>query len=255
MKYSFRLRPVVALIVALTTIGAAEHKPEVIVGAAANLTMVFQELGAKFEAETGIHPVFSFASSAQLAQQIQNGAPFDVFASAQTADVDHLAKQGKLDRASVAIYARGVLALWIPPTSSLKVKTLEELAASDAKVIAVAKPELAPYGAASVAALQRAGVWDRIKDRIVYAGNIAMARQYGQSGNADAVLTAYSLVMRDRGKVIRLDPASYAPIDQELGILTEASNVAEARRIVDYLLRGNGRSILAKFGYQPLGGL
>src|SRR5260370_954902 len=84
---------------------------------------------------------------------------------------------------------------------------------------AAAKPELAPYGHAAVEALERLGIWARVQPKMVYAGNIGMAKQYGTSGNADAVFSAYSLVQRERGKVIRVDAKLHAPIAQSLGIL------------------------------------
>src|ERR1700761_6486160 len=93
---------------------------------------------------------------------------------------------------SRALYARGVLALWIPPASKTRIDKLQDLASPDVHVIAVAKPELAPYGQAAVETLQKLGIWDQVKERIVYAENISMAKQYGTSNNADAVFTAYS---------------------------------------------------------------
>src|SRR5665213_4481612 len=95
-------------------------KREVTVGAAANLSTVFQEVGPQFEAATGIHPVFSFASTAQLAMQIEGGAPYDVFAAADVDHIDQLEKKGLLLAGSRAVYATGVLALWVPPGSRAK---------------------------------------------------------------------------------------------------------------------------------------
>ena len=97
--------------------GTAQPRPEVTVAAAANLSEAFRAIGAKFESETGIHPVFSFASTAQLTQQAASGAPFDVIAAADTAHIDRLEQSGVVARGSKAIYARGAIALWIPPSS------------------------------------------------------------------------------------------------------------------------------------------
>jgi len=151
---------------------------------------------------------------------------------------------------SRAIYAQGVLALWIPPGGPAGLKRIEELTSDQVKVIAVAKPELAPYGAAAVVALKKAGVWERAQPKIVYAENINMAREYGASGNADAVLTAYALVLHEKGTVTQVDARLYPPIDQALGVLASSRKQTEARRFVDYILRGNGRMILADFGYR-----
>jgi molybdate transport system substrate-binding protein len=225
-------------------------KSEITIAAASNLSGVFQKLGPDFEAETGIHPVFSFASTAQLARQIENSAPFDVFAAADSEHVAELDQKHLLLPGTRAIYATGVLALWIPPSSAARLSRVDELTSADVKVIAIAKPELAPYGQAAVETLQHLKIWEQVKSKVVYAENINMATQYGSSGNADAVLTAYSLVLKEPGKVIRVDENLHRPISQELGIVANSAHPDDARKFVNYLLTGQGRSILADFGYR-----
>ncbi len=229
---------------------SALQKPEVAIAAAANLAAVFQIIGPRFEARTGIHPVFSFASTAQLAHQIENAAPFDVFTAADSKHVQELQQKGLLAPGSRAIYARGVLALWIPPQRHAPVNELADLAKSEVRFIAIAKPELAPYGQAAVESLQRLGIWPQLQGKIVYSENISAAKQYGASGNADAVFTAYSLVMREAGRVIRMDEKLHQPIDQELGIVANSKRPVLARKFVDFLLAGEGRDILRDHGYQ-----
>jgi molybdate transport system substrate-binding protein len=225
-------------------------KREVTVAAAANLSEVFQVVGTQFESATGIHPVFSFASTAQLAQQIENGAPYDVYAAADVEHVEQLEKKGLLLPRSRAVYATGILALWIPPGSAVKVDGPEGLVQPGVKVIALAKPELAPYGLAARETLQKLGIWDRVQSRIVYADNINMAKQYGSSGNADAVFTAYSLVLKEAGKVIKVDEKLHNPIDQALGIVAASKHPDTAKQFVDFLLKGRGRDILGDSGYR-----
>ena len=227
---------------------SAQSRPEVIVAAAANLTQVLRDLGPAFERETGIRAVFSFASTAQLAQQIENGAPFDVFLAADDEHVEQLARKGVINPASRAVYARGTVALWLPAGKS-GIGKVEDLVSPGIRVIAVAKPELAPYGAAAVAALKNAGVWNQVQAKIVYAENINMARQYGVLRNADAVLTAAALVGKDGGTVIPIDPGLYPPIDQSLGVVARAEHPGAARKFVDYLLGAKGRDALARAGY------
>jgi molybdate transport system substrate-binding protein len=229
-----------------------QPRNKIVVAAAANLTQAFAQVGTRFEAETGIHVAFSFASTAQIEQQAENGAPFDVLAAADTEHIDILDKKGLLVPGSRAIYAQGVLALWVPPGGPAGVKGIEDLTSDQVKVIAVAKPELAPYGAAAVAALKKAGIWDRVQSKIVYAENINMAREYGASGNADAVLTAYALVLHEKGMVAQVNPRLYPPIDQALGVLASSPKRMEARRFVEYILRGNGRTVLGEFGYRQV---
>jgi molybdate transport system substrate-binding protein len=246
----------VGLVAALTLFTACKSpdtgaaKSEVTIAAAANLTDVFQTIGPRFEAVAGIHPVFSFASTAQLTQQIENSAPFDIITAADATHVDELDRKGLLLAGSRAIYARGVLALWIPPGAKVTIARIEDLVKPDVRFIAIAKPELAPYGQASVDALQRLGIWPRVQNKVVYAENINMAKQYGLSHNADAIFTAYSLVLHDQGQVLRVDENLHQPIHQALGIVANSKHADAARRFVDFLLRGEGREILRNSGYE-----
>jgi len=240
----------VAAVVLLSSLARAGRNPELIIAAAANLTDAFQNLGPKFETETGIHPVFSFASTAQLTQQVAYSAPFDVIAAADSAHIDELDRKGLLVPGSRAVFAQGVVALWIPPGSKAPVKRIEDLTRPEVRVIAIAKPELAPYGDAAIHALQSLGIWEKIKSRAVYAENINMAKQYGVSGNADAVFTAYALLLHAGGTVVPVDPALYPPIDQTAGILASSTHPDAARKFVAFLLRGTGRAVLDQYGYR-----
>lgn len=219
------------------------------IGAAANLAEVFPQVSREFERQTGIRPVLSFASTAQLARQIENSAPFDVFAAADSQHVAELERKGLIASGSRAVYARGVLALWIPAGSKAQVSRIEDVIRPDVHVIAIAKPDLAPYGQAAVETLDRLGIWMQVKPKIVYAENISMAKQYGKSNNADAVFTAYSLVLHESGKIIKVDESLHQPIDQELGIVASSTRQQDARKFVEFLLDGAGRAILVNYGY------
>src|SRR5712692_5555477 len=210
------------------------EKPEITVAAAANLTDVFQSIGPRFETETGIHPVFSFASTAQLARQIENLAPFDVFTAADSEHVGQLDRKGLLVPGSRAVYARGVLALWIPARSAARVSRIEDLTSPEVRVIAIAKPELAPYGQAAVESLERLGIWGQVKPRVVFAENINMAKQYGAANNADAVFTAYSVVLHETGNIIRVDQKLHRPISQELGIVAKSEHPDAAKKFAAF---------------------
>jgi molybdate transport system substrate-binding protein len=245
-----RLVIIVAALMAVQVSQGQNSKREVTVGAAANLSDVFQEVGSQFEAASGIHPVFSFASTAQLAIQIENGAPFDVFAAADIEHVEQLEKKGLVAPGSRAVYATGILALWIPPQSTAAVNRPEDLVQSGVKVIALAKPELAPYGLAARETLQKLGIWNKVEPKIVYADNISMAKQYGSSGNADAVFTAYSLVLKESGKVIQFSEGLHAPIAQAVGIVAASKHGDTARAFVDFLMGEKGQGILRRSGYR-----
>jgi molybdate transport system substrate-binding protein len=155
------------------------------VAAAANLTDVFAEVSKAFKAKTGLDVVYSYGSTAQLAQQINNGAPIDLFAAADTEHIDSLIKSQKLLADSRAVYARGQLALWIPKGEPGSTPTLNHLTAPRIRYIAIAQPELAPYGLAAVEALKAAHLWTALESKAVYATSISQARQMAASGNAD----------------------------------------------------------------------
>jgi molybdate transport system substrate-binding protein len=225
-------------------------QPELTIAAAANLTDVFEHMGPRFEADTGIHPIFSFASTAQLSRQIESAAPFDVFAAADSEHVAGLEQKGLLVAGSRTVYARGVLALWIPESGKAAVERIQDLKLPGVRVIAIAKPDLAPYGRAAVDSLQKLGIWEQIRTKVVYAENISMAKQYGKSNNADAVFTAYSLVLHEAGRIIQVDEGLHQPIDQELAIVARSPRRESARKFVAFLLTGAGKSILASYGYQ-----
>jgi molybdate transport system substrate-binding protein len=220
------------------------------VAAAANLTEVFGKIAEAFTRQTGIRVVLSYGSTSQLAQQIENGAPFDVFAAADTAHVDALVQEGKILPATRAIYARGRLALWIPPGSKALIARPEDLAAPSIRFVAIAKPEEAPYGAAAVEALRALGIWDKVRPKVVYASNINMSKQFAATGNADAAFTAYSLVAGQPGRVILIDPRLHRPIDQALGVVSASRRQAGARRFVSFLMGREGSSLLSQFGYE-----
>ena len=234
----------VAVVILVSCRGTVRNPSTLTVAAAANLTDVFAEIGAAFQAKTGIVAVFSYGSTAQLANQIENGAPFDIFAAADTGHIDNLIASGKLTAESRAVYALGQLALWSPNRTIHELKDLEKV-----RFIAIAQPNASPYGKASIEALKNSGLWERLQPKIVYANSISQARQLAASGNADAAFTAYSLVLREKGTAIKIDPSRYHPLEQALAIATASSQNEEARRFREFLLSREGRSILSKTGY------
>jgi molybdate transport system substrate-binding protein len=233
----------------LGSCGAPQPSAEITIAAAANLTDVFGEIGRAFQARTGIRVILSFGSTVQLAQQIENGAPFDLFAAADTQHVDSLVSSGKLSAGSRAVYALGQLALWFPSGEQAGVRDIKGLADPRIRYIAIAQPDLAPYGEAAVEALKDAHLWGAVMQKLVYANNINQTRQLAISGNADAAFTAYSLVLRDQGTVIRIDPHLYRPIEQAMGIVAASPHLEAAKRFRAFLLGPEGRAILSKNGY------
>jgi molybdate transport system substrate-binding protein len=233
----------------LSSCAARQAAPaKLTVAAAANLTSVFEEVGRAFREKTGVETVFSYGSTAQLAQQIENGAPFDVFAAADTEHVDGLIAERKLSGGTRAVYALGQLALWAPETQS-GIGALKDLTAKNIRFVAVAQPDLAPYGQAALQAIRSAGFWPALQPKLVYAGNIVQAKQFASSGNADAAFTAYSLVLHEQGSVLKVDPRLYHPIEQALAIVASSAHIGQAMQFRAFLLGAQGRAILVKNGY------
>ena len=222
---------------------------ELVVAAAANLTEAFAELGRRFEARAGVRVVCSFGATADLARQVEQGAPFDVFASADTRHVDALASAGLLTEGTRAVYARGRLVVWLPREGSA-VARAEDLAKPEVARVALAKPDVAPYGQAAVEALEALNVWERVEPKVVYAQNVSQARQFAATGNADAAFLPRSLVGAGGGKSIEIDEALHRPIEQAVGVVRASRRQEAARRFVEFLLSAEGRAVLESYGYQ-----
>jgi molybdate transport system substrate-binding protein len=248
-RYAARILWTVALLGACNVRRGPEPAPKLTVAAAANLMHVFSEIGGAFKARTGVEVIFSYGPTAELAQQIDSGAPFDLFAAADTEHVDSLVSTRKLIADSRAIYAVGQLALWIPKGEQSGIRELKDLAERQVRFISIAQPELAPYGQATIEVLKKAGLWKAAQPKLIYANSISQAKQMAASGNADAAFTAYSLVLHDPGTVVKIDPDLYHPIEQAMAVVASSARIEEAKQFRSFLLGPEGRTILAASGY------
>lgn len=223
---------------------------EINVAAASNLTEAFAEVAKQFTSETGVRVVFSFGATADLAKQIENGAPFDVFAAADVEHVDALESKGLLTPGTRALYARGRLVLWIPPGNNINITKLEDITLAGVERIAIAKPDLAPYGRASVEALGVLNLWQQAERKIIYAQNVSMAKQYAASGNAEVAFLPLALVKPNDGHYIEVDEKLHQPIDQAMGLVKASEKQETARRFINFVLSDKGQRILEHFGYR-----
>jgi molybdate transport system substrate-binding protein len=223
--------------------------PNVLVAASANLDRAIPQLMEAFEAETGVQAVVSLGSTSNLTQQIENGAPFDVFLSADASHIDGLIASRIANAESRRVYARGRLVLWTVADSPLEITGPDVLLAPGVRFISIANPQFAPYGIAAYEALERLGYAERLKDKLVYGQSISMAHQYAASGNADIAITALSLAIDAGGKWVELDLALYSPIEQTLAVLSNAPHEQPARAFAEFLLGVEAQAILEKFGY------
>jgi molybdate transport system substrate-binding protein len=243
---------VLSAVLALQCKSERPPAPEPIrVAAAADLTLAFEELGRLFESRTGQQVSFSFGASGALAEQLGHGAPFDVFAAANAAFVDRAVGTGACDGASKQAYARGHLTLW-SKGSLPRLASLADLTRSEVERIAIANPEHAPYGHAAREALERAGLWARVQDKIVFAENVRQALQFAETGNADVAIVARSLLLgKAQGQSLDLEPSLYSPLEQTLVICRHGKRAAGGRAFAQLVESPEGQALLTRYGFDP----
>ncbi|MGB8510465.1 MAG: molybdate ABC transporter substrate-binding protein [Pyrinomonadaceae bacterium] len=228
-----------------------EEKPrtEIVVAAASNFSEAFEELGQQYTTRTGVRVTNSFGATAQLTKQIESGAPFDVFASADVQHLDELKNKNLLAVNSPVLFARGALVLWMPEEKGSPIRELSDLTKSDVTAIAIARPELAPYGQAAVETLRAMNLWERVEPKVVYAPNVAQAKQFAATKNADAAFIPLSLTKDGVGRYLEIDPRLYGPLDHGIAVLRGSQKQKEAREFVGFVLSEEGQALLKKYGY------
>jgi molybdate transport system substrate-binding protein len=227
---------------------------EITVAAAADLSSVFPSVAARFEKETGKKVRMNFGASGEFYLQIENGAPFDLFFSADMLYVRRLEFEGLLEPGSVYKYAVGKLVLYVPNGSVVKPEQgLRALLSPGVRKIAIANPQHAPYGRAAVEALKSEGLYDAVQSKLVLGENISQTAQFVQSGNADAGILALSLAlspaMSSSGRFAELPVTDYAPLVQAAGILKSSKEKATAAAFLDYLRHPEIARLLAHYGF------
>jgi molybdate transport system substrate-binding protein len=222
---------------------------EINVAAASNLSDAFDELGHQFTARTGIRVVYSFGATANLAKQIEQGAPFDIFAAADTEHVDALDRQGLIVQGTAMLYARGRLVLWTPPGSALKLNRIEEIRLREVERISIAKPDVAPYGRAAVEALRALDLWKEVEAKVIYGQNVTQAKQYAATGNADAAFIPLSLVREGEGHFIEVDERLHQPINQSMAVIKSSGKQEAAQQFAQFILSPEAQSLLERYGY------
>ena len=221
---------------------------EIKVAAAADLSRAFTDVGKAFETRTGKKVTFSFGSSGMLAKQVGEGAPFDLFAAANSAYADDAVKSGRCDGATKALYARGHIVLWTKKGSDT-VTSLKDLTDPRFVKIAIANPEHAPYGKAAREALQKAGIWDIVKPKLVFGENVQQALQFAQTGNADAAIVGLALAMSTEGDTLAIPESEHTPLDQALVVCGTGARAAVAKDFAAFVASPEGRAIMSRYGF------
>lgn len=218
------------------------------VAAAADLRYALDEVITMAEAASpGVEYAVTYGSSGQFLQQIENGAPFDVYLSADMAYPQQLVEAGRADETFA--YAVGRLVLWVPDGSRLKPDDGLGILRG-AQRISIANPEHAPYGRAAVAAMEQAGIYEEIRPKLVLGENVAQAAEFVTTGNADAGIVALSLVLsdplREVGTWWEIPLEDFPTIEQGGTLLTDSPG---ARALRDAITSAEGREILARYGF------
>jgi len=246
------VRTVVGLVIAVG-LAACSSKSEgrtVRIAAASDLHRAFTELGAEFKTRTGITTEFNFGSSGLLAKQIEQGAPFFLFASANKAFADQVIKSGRCEAETARLYAQGRIVVWTAPGKKAPM-ALTDLANPEFKRIGIANPDHAPYGVAARQALEAAGVWPKVQDKLVLGENIQATMLIAKNGDVDAAIVALSLaVVADGGTSLKIDPSLYAPLDQKLVVCGKGPEADAARQFADFIATREGREVMSRYGFQ-----
>jgi molybdate transport system substrate-binding protein len=222
------------------------------IAAAADLQPVLPALIEQFEQQSHKQVEASYASSATLATQILNGGPFGLFLSADLSFPQKVVSAGLADSAEPIAYARGTLVLWARNDSPVQPLSIDSLRSPALRTIAVANAEHAPYGRAAKAALEKLGLANGLKGKLVVAENIAQAAQYADSGNADAGLISLTSALTPRlsadGKYVAMPENSYPPLLQGAVVIKQAPAAEEAHQFLTFLLSPPIRKQLAGLG-------
>ena len=219
------------------------------VSAAADLMPAFKEIGKLFEQESGTKATFNFGSTGQLTQQIEQGAPVDLFAAANVSFIEQLEAKKLILSDTKALYARGRITIWTRNDSALRLERVEDLARPQVGRIAIANPEHAPYGVAAREALQSAGVLDQVKSKLVFGENVAQTLQFAESGNVDVAIVALSLSTQSQGRWVLIPEVLHKPLNQALAVIAGTKQEAEARRFAAFVNSEKGRAVMRQYGF------
>ncbi len=228
---------------------------ELQVAAAADLQFVFPELIQQFQTASGHAVTVSFGSSGNFASQIQNGAPFDLFFSADRSYPEKLSAAGLIEPGSIYHYANGKIVLWTLKSSNIDVdQGLTVLTDPRVLKISIANPEHAPYGRAAVAAMKSAKLYEQLQPKLVMAENISQAAQFVDSGAAEVGFVALSLVIapsvREKGNYFEVPANYYPPIEQVCVILKSSPNKKLAQQFIDFLKSPAAAGLLRRYGFE-----
>ncbi len=231
---------------------ANQQTSQLTVSAASNLIPAFEEIKAVFEAQTGISVVYNFGGSGKLAQQIEQGAPVDVFASADANYVTRLVEGGHIDATSQQTYAQGRIVIW-SGNPKLLPQIPQDLISPQIERVAIANPNHAPYGVIAQEVLKNSGVWQTLQPKLIMGDDVRQTLTYAQTGDVSVALVPLSLVINlDEGAYTLIPPAYHTPIIQSMGISSDSVQKDKAQQFINFVLSNEGQAILQKYGYEKV---
>jgi len=227
---------------------------EVKIAAASDLNFAFKDLVVLYEKKTGERVKLTLGSSGNFYSQIENGAPFDLYFSADIRYPQKLIEGGHGIADSLYKYAVGRIVLWVPTGSAVTIdKGFESLVGPFVRKIAIANPKHAPYGRAAVAALEHFKLYNAVKDKLVLGENISQAAQFVESGASDVGIIALSLAMaptmKSAGKYWEVPADAHPPLEQGAVILKRSANQEKAREFLTFLQGNEGQEIMRRYGF------
>jgi len=236
------------------TLHAQQQRAPLRVAAAADLQFALKDIAQQYEHQSGHKVEITFGSSGNFFAQVQNGAPFDIFFSADIDYPNRLQQANLIEPNSLVKYAIGRIVIWMPADSKVDLLAQKWNALLDPSIqkIAIANPEHAPYGRAAVDALKHAGLYDKVQSKLVFGENISQAAQFVQSGNAQAGIIALSLAVSPAmksGQRWGVPVDQYAPIEQAAVILKSARDKDAARAFLKFVGSDDGQRILGNYGF------
>ncbi len=234
---------------------AHAHAQTLTVAAAADLRPALDEISSRFKAQTGAHVTAIYGSSGNFSQQIQNGAPFDLFFSANVEYPRKLEAAGLIVSGSYYEYARGKIVILTRTSSSVDLKQgLKSLLSPTIKKIAIADPSHAPYGQAAVAALKAENIYDQVSSKLVTGENISQAASFALSGAADAGIVALSLAVspavKNQVRFVEIPAADYPPIQQACVVLKSSKQQKLVLEFESYVKSDEAAGILRRYGFE-----
>jgi molybdate transport system substrate-binding protein len=247
------MRKLLALLLLFTATCATAQ--EITVAAAADMSAALPQIVEAYTKKTGQTVKLSFGSSGNLTNQIRNGAPFDVFFSADETYPQQLISERLASRDTLYRYAVGRLVLWVPSSSTLDLPKLGMQALLDPSVkkISIANPATAPYGRAAEAALRHFAIYDQVSGRLVVGENVSQAAQFVESGNAQAGLIALSHTlapaMKDKGRYWTVPLDSYPTLNQAAVVIAKSKQQDAARKFLDFVRSPEATSVLNTYGF------